>query len=229
MAKQRKRKPREPELVRRDGALCAAFVNTASDKRKPLETYADLVAWGLRAEAFGAADAERLERVADKRSADAEAVVRWAQELRDGLERILLALVDGQTLPADDLDTLNAGIKAVMSDRCLVPGAGGYQWGWDDDDGDLGRMLRPVLLSAAEVLTSKYRRRVRQCAGEGCDLLFVDRTPGSPRKWCSMQSCGHRVNSLKHYRTQVKPRRERGKAAAKKKETAWAARLIEKP
>ncbi len=88
MAKQRKTTPLMSELARRDGALCAAFVNTASDKRKSLETYADLVAWGLRAD-------------------------------------------------------------------------------------------------------------------EDCDLLFVDRTAGSPRKWCSMEACGRRVKARKHYLTEL--------------------------
>ena len=62
-------------------------------------------------------------------------------------------------------------------------------------------------MSITEVLTSKYRRQVRQCGGEGCDLLFVDRTPGSPRKWCEIKVCGQRVRAHKHYHYKVKPKR----------------------
>ncbi len=126
------------------------------------------------------------------------------------MERILLALVDGRTPPNGDVDVLNRAIKSVMSDRCFVPAGDGYAWGWDDGN-DLGRMLRPVLFSVANVLTSKLRK-VRRCAGEDCDLLFVDRTAGSPR---GMEACGRRVKARKHYLTKVKPERDQAKARAR--------------
>ncbi|MCP3993989.1 MAG: CGNR zinc finger domain-containing protein, partial [bacterium] len=42
---------------------------------------------------------------------------------------------------------------------------------------------------------------------------FVDRTPGSPRRWCHRNACGSKVNSRRHYHREVKPRREQGKQA----------------
>ena len=66
-------------------------------------------------------------------------------------------------------------------------------------------------MSAADLLTSKHYRKVRRCAGEGCELVFVDRTPGSPRKWCSMKACGSKVKALRHYRRTIKPRHEEHK------------------
>ncbi len=58
MAKRRKKLSDQPELVQ-DGALCVTFVNTAKGGRKPLETYADLLEWGLNNEALSDADAQR--------------------------------------------------------------------------------------------------------------------------------------------------------------------------
>jgi predicted RNA-binding Zn ribbon-like protein len=208
MTRQRStRKSPVPETVRRDGALCATFVNTASRKRGDLVTYADLLAWGQKSGALSAADAERLGRAAGELPAAAEAVARQARELRDCLQRVLLAIAARRAPDAADLETVAAGVGAVLPNRRLVPDAGGrYRWAWDDRGGDeLDRMLWPVLESAAEVLTSKAHRGVRQCAADDCDLLFVDRSPGSLRRWCSPRPCGSRHRSLKHYHAKVKP------------------------
>jgi len=215
------RKPRtpsrEPELVRRDGGLCVAFVNTASAKRTPVTSYADLLVWGQRHEILGAADAERLARAAGERPADAEAVLRQAQELRAAAERILLALVAHRRPETADLGALNAVVGRALVYRRLVPDAEGYRWDWGGDGGgdDLDRVLWPVVLSVTEVLTGKYRRQVRRCAGEGCDLLFVDRTPGSPRKWCDVKKCGQSVRARTYYHATVKPMRERSRQRAR--------------
>ena len=168
-------------------------------------------------------DVQRLERAAGERPADAEAVWQRTQPLRARVERILLALVAGQRPADDDVDALNADLAPVLSARQLIPADGGYRWAWGDRGGDdLDRLLWFVLLSVADVLTTKDHRRVRRCAGEGCDLLFVDRAPGSPRKWCSMKSCGHRVNARRHYYTKVKPDRKESWERVRAREQAQA-------
>ncbi len=97
---------------------------------------------------------------------------------------------------------------------------GGFLLGWGDRGGDdFDRMLWPVLTSAAEVLSPESFNRVGQCAGEDCTLTFIDRSPGSPRKWC--RRCGARTRSRKHYHTVVKLKRQRNKAAA---EAHWRQR-----
>lgn len=208
MAKRQRRKSQQPELVRHDGDLCAYFVNTANAKRRSISSYADLLAWGLRAEALSAADAQRLERMAGERTADAEAVFVRARDLRERLERILLALTRHRAPAAADLDALSADLAVALAPRRLVPAPeGGWRLAWGDRGGDdLDHMLWPVVTSAVNVLTTRYHRKVRQCEGKDCRLLLVDRSPGSPRKWCS--ACGGRSRALKHYHAKVKPERE---------------------
>jgi predicted RNA-binding Zn ribbon-like protein len=213
MKKRRKRPTsKEPAAVRRDGALCAVFVNAASPKRRPPEagpfaTYADLLACGKRHGVLDAAGAKRLARAAADRPVDAALAVHRAGELRALVERILLALADGKAPDPDDVEALNAWI--ALSERRLVPAGTGCRWVWIPRGGnDLERLLRPVVLSAADILTSEDHRLVRRCGGEGCDLLFVDRTPGNHRKWCSNEDCGRRVRAHRRYYTTLKPRRE---------------------
>ncbi len=226
-----KRKTRLPELVRQDGGLCTHFVNTGSGKRPALRSYADLLIWGQRAEVLGGAGAQRLERAAGERPADAETVLARALELRARLERILLALAGRRNPAVADLDAVAGALGAAASAHRFVPAAGGgFLLGWGDGGGDdLDRVLWPVLTSAAEVLAPESYHRVGQCAGEDCPLFFVDRSPGSPRKWC--RRCGARARSRRHYQRVVKAKRQQRKAAreARRRERGRQAKSDDEP
>ncbi len=212
MAKQKRKQ--EPKVVRRDGGLCVTFANSASAKRKSFQAYAELLAWGLRLGAVTGADAERLERAAAERPEDAAAIVRRALELRDSCRRTLRGLI-GRQGPSDaDYETLRAELMAARSAERWVRDGIGFQWVVGDRGGDdLDRMLWPVATSIAEVLETKYRLKVGECAGEDCDLLFIDRSPGSARRWCDKEVCGSKINSRNYYQKRVKPRREAAKRA----------------
>jgi predicted RNA-binding Zn ribbon-like protein len=68
------------------------------------------------------------------------------------------------------------------------------------DEDELDRMLWPVARSAADTLTSGDLKRVRRCARQGCDWLFVDTSKNRSRRWCSMSMCGSRVKAGRYYR-----------------------------
>ena len=221
MAKRRRprRQPVKRQLVS-DGALCVTFVNTASEKRQPLATYEDLLAWGVETGVLAGGDASRLERSAGERPASAADVVRRAQTLRGRLERIFLAVAAGDKPAAADFEAFNGDLGAALSARRILPTTAGHRWAWGDRGGeDLDRMLWPILLSAADLLTSRHGRKLRRCPGKDCGLLFVDRSPGKPRKWCSL-TCGNRSTSLKHYRAKIRPRRERQKKESEARQRA---------
>ena len=61
-------------------------------------------------------------------------------------------------------------------------------------------MLWPVARSAADLLTSDDLGRVRECAGERCNWLFIDRSKNHSRRWCDMQDCGN-VAKVRRYRS----------------------------
>ncbi|MCP3918261.1 MAG: hypothetical protein GY711_22145, partial [bacterium] len=81
MAK-RKTETRIQKMLRSDGALCVTFVNTGSGKRKALESYDDLLAWGVETGALGAEDAARLTRAAAARPGLAAGAARRAKTAR---------------------------------------------------------------------------------------------------------------------------------------------------
>ncbi len=205
----KRKSSQEPTVVRRDGGLCVTFVNSASKRRRSFETYAELLAWGARCGAVASADVEGLERAAAERLADASAVARRALELRARFRRILEGLIERRQPTDGDLAKLRDELASARGAQYFARSGIGCRWVWGDRGGDdLDRMLWPVVMSMAELLSTKYCLKVRRCASDDCDLFFVDRTGGSPRKWCSMKACGNKARARKDYYRRVKPRRE---------------------
>ncbi len=219
MAKQKPQLTPIERLLRSDGALCVTFVNTG--KRKPLESYDDLLTWATEVGALDASDARRLAVLAAEVPGKATGAARRGRILGARLQRILAALVDGDKPAAEDLKAFNAQLGQAMAARRLD--ATGTRWVWGTTDGeDFERMLWPVLLSAANILTSADRHLVRQCQSEACDLLFVARGGGKPRRWCSAACCNRRTSRV-HYRKKIRPKRQaqaKSRAGAQRTELA---------
>ena len=225
-----RRKKQEPAVVRRDGGLCVTLANTASAKRESFSSYAELLAWGLRLGVVTGADVERLERAAAERPAAAEKVLRRALELRDGCRRTLRGLIEGRAPSDADVELLRAELELARSAERWVRDGIGCRWVVGDRGGDdLDRVLWPLVRSMEEVLGSKYRFKVGRCAGEGCDLLFVDRTAGSARKWCDKNACGRKDSTRRYYQKRVKPVRERIRQMGAKRRKEARERDSEKP
>jgi predicted RNA-binding Zn ribbon-like protein len=54
-------------------------------------------------------------------------------------------------------------------------------------------LLLPIAQAMAELVCREDFDNVRRCEGTGCELVFLDRTHGRARRWCSMAVCGNRV------------------------------------
>jgi predicted RNA-binding Zn ribbon-like protein len=58
--------------------------------------------------------------------------------------------------------------------------------------------LLPIGEEIARFLCSGDLEQVKACEGSTCTLLFVDRTRGGARRWCSMAICGNRAKQAAH-------------------------------
>lgn len=186
--------------------LCLAFTNTASArvdgtfKEQRLYSYEDLLAWGVGEEALPASSAAQLADLAHSSPQQARDELHAAIELREALYRIFTAHADGREPPAGDMSLLNSVLAQTLPHLQLAAGPDGFSWVWNEDEADLGRMLWPVARSAADLLTSDDLARVRECAGERCNWLFIDRSKNHSRRWCDMQDCGN-VAKVRRYRS----------------------------
>ena len=184
------------------GALCLDFTNTLGDRaaertNEHLHSFADLVAWSRQAGAVTPSQAARLLREAGRSPAAARAALRKAVVVRELIHRVIAG---GAQAP--DLERFNEEVSLVLANLRLRREGRGYVWGWSEGHGktDLGRMLWPVLRSAAELLTSGELPRVRVCAEPTCGWLFLDRSKNGSRRWCDMKVCGNRAKARKFYK-----------------------------
>jgi predicted RNA-binding Zn ribbon-like protein len=68
-----------------------------------------------------------------------------------------------------------------------------YAWTWESARFPVAAILGPIALSAVGVLSQTDLSRIKQCPGEDCGWLFVDRTKNGARRWCEMEVCGNRA------------------------------------
>jgi predicted RNA-binding Zn ribbon-like protein len=68
-------------------------------------------------------------------------------------------------------------------------------------------LLLPLARSLADLVCTEDFTHVKACEGPECTLLFVDRTRGHARRWCSMSICGNRAKQAA-YRERAKQARE---------------------
>jgi predicted RNA-binding Zn ribbon-like protein len=189
---------RAGSLTQLGGALCLDFANTTSGRGgahrlEHLHRYEHLLLWSRHAGLLSAGDFRRLRRAADRAPGAAARTLSRAKHLRDAIYAVCLALTQGRPTPRPALAVLNGAVAAAAGQRRLMPTAGTLAWQWTEAPGDLAGMLRPIALSAADLLLTLDPRRLKQCAGDHCGWLFLDETRSRTRRWCEMRVCGSRA------------------------------------
>ncbi|MBZ5589720.1 MAG: ABATE domain-containing protein [Acidobacteriia bacterium] len=187
------------------GALCLDLPNTLDNRRAPaprelLASYEDVVAWGVQAGAVPKATARALRQEARAHPRRAARALEQARQAREALFAVFSAVAHGRVPPVDAMEDLNAVVPHAFGSRRLDQSAGSPAWAWvEHDPPDLDRVLWPVVVSAAELLTSPGLDRVRECTGERCAWLFLDHSKNKSRRWCDMTVCGNRTKARRHY------------------------------
>jgi predicted RNA-binding Zn ribbon-like protein len=186
------------------GELCLDLVNTASERsgagpmKERLWQYADLLQWGVRTGALTAAEAARLEAAAAADPAAAAAVLERAREMRDTMYRVFHAVQEGGRADPEDIALLSAaGAEATAAQR-LVWGADGFEMEWPATEA-LDRAWWPAATSAVALLLSRDLERVKECATDHCNWMFMDMSRNQSRRWCDMKDCGNRAKARRHY------------------------------
>jgi predicted RNA-binding Zn ribbon-like protein len=59
-------------------------------------------------------------------------------------------------------------------------------------------LLLPIARAMADLICESDFTHVKACEGHNCVLMFVDRTRGRARRWCSMAVCGNRAKQAAH-------------------------------
>lgn len=185
------------------GELCLDFVNTASERfvgpfRERLLEYDDLVRWAERTEAVDGATAARLRGAAAGDPEGAARSLERARSLREAIYRVFRALHRGEEPSAEDVSLVGVAGSAAASMQRLVAGEAGFELEWPETDA-LDRAWWPAATSAVALLVSSDLARVKECATDNCNWLFLDMSRNRSRRWCDMKDCGNRAKARRHY------------------------------
>jgi predicted RNA-binding Zn ribbon-like protein len=64
----------------------------------------------------------------------------------------------------------------------------------------MDQALSTLARDAIDLFGGPLARRIRECDGPDCGLLFVDQSRPGTRRWCSMQRCGNLTKVRRHRR-----------------------------
>jgi predicted RNA-binding Zn ribbon-like protein len=186
----------EPWWYWSGGRPAVDFVNTRRERwRRGVETLVtpqDLTTWLVRAE------------VMDEPAPVAKTVLAQARDLREAIDALLVAAIDGTPAPVGAVTLIDDWLVFAGERPQLIPGAhGGAPLLTARAAADSPRRaLGTIAFDAATMLGTDQRSRIRICASETCSGRFFDRSPAGRRRWCSMRTCGNEAKARRHRQRQ---------------------------
>jgi predicted RNA-binding Zn ribbon-like protein len=172
------------------------FLNTAlTPDGVAVETIPDgraFLEWFVGAELMSEAEAAKLSRRfgakgLDTAAAEARKVREWA---RDWVARWRVR--PGADYSAE-IATLNKLLAREASTHELVATKEGLALEERPRLESPQALISLVAMQLAELLTTEDASLIRECAGTGCTLTFIDRTKAHRRMFCSASVCGNRA------------------------------------
>jgi predicted RNA-binding Zn ribbon-like protein len=197
-----------PPPIFLSGSLGLDFLNTLAT---PVDTQVDwidtgdgLLAWLEQARLVSPKDLKALK--ARAMPGEFDAVAAQARSLREWFRGFVRAR-SGRRLVADDLRELEPLNRLLGRDEQFAQIMAGPTEGAGASVLELKALRRwrtpeSLLLPIGEEIAGFLCRgdfeHVKACEGSTCTLLFVDRTRGHARRWCSMAICGNRAKQAAH-------------------------------
>lgn len=180
------------------------FANTLSwrGRPEPAESLAepkDWLDWMLGNEALPSEAVSELRRRAEMWTSEAEKGLARAIEFREALYELLEAHSKGEKPSNQAVSAFSEVLETAFDGLRLDPADGKWNWRLENSPLDWEAPLRPVALSAAQLLTSRFSERVRGCQRDECRWLFLDLTKNNSRKWCDMSTCGNVLKARRNY------------------------------
>jgi predicted RNA-binding Zn ribbon-like protein len=167
----------------------------------------DLLEWLAQAKLIdpGQADAIRTNTF----PGELDEVAAQARALREWFRGFVLTHM-GRPLTAKTLNLLEPLNKVLERDEgygAIVPRSAksnrrrapsGLEWRplrrWSTPNA----LLLPIAEALAQLVCSEDFSLIRACEGKACTFLFLDKTHGRARRWCSMAVCGNRAKQAAH-------------------------------
>jgi predicted RNA-binding Zn ribbon-like protein len=117
-----------------------------------------------------------------------------AKAIQTALFELFVAEIGDHQPPKRALGTLESELARCFRSPSLERRSGRFRLAWSSDS----RFAKTVR-SSVELLTSDDASRIRMCAADDCEWLFLDRSKNRSRRWCDMKVCGNRVKARRFY------------------------------
>jgi predicted RNA-binding Zn ribbon-like protein len=124
------------------------------------------------------------------------APTREFKALRKLLRYVVQLAESKGRLRMEQVEMLNEWLK-VPSIMRLVEDQNGLRLAMIPDRSGWPVILANIASSFAESLVAQEHKRLKICSNEGCKWVFIDRTRGNVRRWCSNATCGNRARVRK--------------------------------
>jgi predicted RNA-binding Zn ribbon-like protein len=140
--------------------------------------------------------------MADASTRASDTALAGARALRDALDAVLSARLRGDAPPPGPRAALEDAFRAALDAAQLAPAGDAFALTWRASDPRAP--VHRIAYAALSLLQSEDElRRLQRCAG--CRWMFLDRSRGAGRRWCSMADCGTEAKKRRY----VRQRRER--------------------
>jgi predicted RNA-binding Zn ribbon-like protein len=177
------------------GDLALDFVNTVAYRGNPgkrhdyLSSMDDVFRW---------VNESGLISIRDGGKGEHDGKLRRLLKLRANLYEVFLNISLGLKPSPQDLEWFAALATKCQTHKRLVWTNRGARWEWEKLPGtDL--VYWNVADAAARLFSSDECGHIRVCSDDECGWLFLDKSQGGRRRWCSMQDCGNRAKARRHY------------------------------
>ncbi|MGA8532732.1 MAG: CGNR zinc finger domain-containing protein [Candidatus Tumulicola sp.] len=111
-----------------------------------------------------------------------------AIRLHDALARAFAAAAEGSPLADRDVATINSHAADELPTLRLTREGRAARASTDPVRASLAALARDAIETIA-----RDGHRLRICADDDCLRVYLDRSHGKRRRWCSMQGCGNRA------------------------------------
>ena len=177
------------------------FVNCEFGIRRfdSLRDFETMVRW---LEAASVLDAERgagIRRRAQQQPAGAGAALVDARRVRSALRSLAERGPMSERIRVEGLAEINRVLgRSAGTRRVDLRADGTFIRSFVPVGDAFAGLVIPIVESAADALILGELPRVRRCADQRCQRVFLDNTKNGRRRWCDMATCGNRAKAARH-------------------------------
>ena len=181
------------------------FVNTVDwrigdEPADQLTEFRDLVTWFYEAKMIGRTEKKKLNDLEKQNPQAAKTALERAVDVRELGYRAIASIIEGKSPTKSDLRKINELSSSSETSIEWLNGKFTRQLASTRKQSNALVYIEAISRSFVEFLLSPEASSVSQCQDDrGCGWVFLSKSRGKRRRWCSMATCGNRAKAKRFY------------------------------